>query len=126
MTLRPAIALLVGATMALSACSQVGEVVDDAQSQVEQAGQTIEFCAAAVRLADAVDDQDVDAAVAAGEDFVDNAPDEILPDAQLVLDAARQAQEGDTAAIASEEVRAAGERIRTFTTDRCTPGTDAG
>lgn len=119
-----AAAVTATALLALTGCSEVGDVVESAQTQVEEAAETAEFCVAAVRLADAVQARDVDAAVAAGEDFVDTAPDEIRGDTELVLDAAREAQDGDPSALATEEVQAAGERIRAFTVDECNPAAD--
>lgn len=108
----------------LAACEQVDEIVQEAQTQVSEAAQTVEFCSAAVQLADAVDNQNVDAAVTAGETFVDKAPDEIRPDAELVLAAAREAQAGDPAALQSQEVADAGQRLRQFTVDECNPASN--
>lgn len=118
--------VVVGALIALSGCSQIDQVVDEAQTQVAEVADTLEFCSTAVQLADAVDSQDVDAAVTAGEAFVGKAPDEIRPDAELVLAAAREAQDGDPSALQSAEVQDAADRLRAFTVDECNPASNDG
>ena len=111
----------VASVLLLAGCASVEDAVDDVQSRVETAVETAEFCTDAVALARAADARDVDAAIAAGEALEDSAPDEIQPDVTLVLDAAIAARDGDPSALESDEVRAAGERLRTFTEDRCVP-----
>lgn len=110
--------------LAAPACSQASDLVSDAQEQVSDAAQTAEFCISALRLANAVEARDVDAIVDAGEALVDDAPDEIRGDAEFLLDAGRQAQAGDAASLDGDDVTAAGERVRSFTEDRCNPLSD--
>ena len=110
------------AVFATVGCGAVDDAVEDVQTRVETAVETAAFCSDAVVLAQAADDRDVEAAIAAGEALQDSAPDEIAGDVTLVLDAAVAARDGDPSALQSEEVRAAGDRIRTFTEDRCLPG----
>lgn len=120
---RTPVALLLGATLFTGACSQAQQAIDDASERVGEVVETARYCAAALRLSDAVSDRDVDAAVSAGRDLVEVAPDEIVADAQLVLEAAEEAQAGDVERLQDQEVVDAGQRVRTFTEDTCNPGT---
>jgi malonyl CoA-acyl carrier protein transacylase len=122
MRTRIPVALLLGAALFTGACSQVQQVIDDASERVNEVVETARYCAAALRLADAVSDRDVDAAVSAGRDLVEVAPDEIAADAQLLLAAAEEAQAGDLERLQEQEVVDAAERVRTFTEDTCNPG----
>lgn len=115
------IALLLAATVIGGACSQVQDTVDQAQEQVDEVVETAQYCAHALELAQAVEARDVDAAVSAGRDLVEVAPDEIADDAQRLLEAAEQAQDGDPSALQSDEVQQSAERLRTYTEDTCDP-----
>ncbi len=122
---RRGIGLVMLAAISLTGCDQVRDTVEQATDQAQEAvgdlADTAEFCLRAVEVARAVDDRDVDAAVSAGEALVAVAPDDIRADAQLVLDAAREAQGGNFAALQSDEVQAAAQRLRTATEDTCNP-----
>lgn len=117
----PVTVLLLAAVLVGGACSQVQDTVDEAQEQVDEVVETAQYCADALALAQAVEARDVDAAVSAGRDLVEVAPDEIADDAQRLLEAAEQAQEGDMSALQSDEVRQSAERLRTYTEDTCNP-----
>lgn len=114
-------ALLLAATVVGGACSQVRDTVDRAEEQVDEVVETAEYCGHAFELARAVEARDVDAAVSAGRDLVEVAPEEIADDAQRLLEAAEQAQDGDMSALQSDEVQQSAERVRTHTEDTCDP-----
>lgn len=125
---RSAAAVLAGAVLLLPACDQVDEAVGTAQDAVATAteavaetSELVQFCTAAARVAQAVQDEDVDAAVQHGETMVEHAPDEIAPQAQKVLDEARRAQGGDYSGLQSQEFEDAAEQVATYTQDRCDP-----
>ena len=122
--MRRHVAVLAVAALAGTACDGAGQLVEDARTQVEEAAETAEFCVAALRVAAAVDSRDVDALVRAGEAFVADAPDEVRPDAQLLLDAGRRARDGDEAALADPAVTDAAARVRDVTEQRCNPAAD--
>lgn len=113
--------LLLAVALVGGACSQVQDTVEEAQEQVDEVVETAEYCAHALALAQAVEARDVDAAVSAGRDLVEVAPDEIADDAQRLLEAAEQAQDGDMSALQSDEVQQSAERLRTYTEDTCNP-----
>lgn len=113
--------LLLAVALVGGACSQVQDTVDEAQEQVDEVVETAEYCAHALALAQAVEARDVDAAVSAGRDLVEVAPDEIADDAQRLLEAAERAQDGDMSALQSDEVQQSAERLRTYTEDTCDP-----
>lgn len=116
------VAVLVGATLALTGCAEVEQAIEDTTSRAEDVVETARYCSQALQVAQAVSSQDVDGAVDAGEKLVEVAPDELADDARVVLEAARRAQDGDTAALQEEEVVAAAERLRTTTEETCSPG----
>jgi hypothetical protein len=116
-------AVLLGAALLTGACAEVEGAVDQASDRANEVVETARYCAQALQVAQAVSDQDVDAAVTAGEELVEVAPPEIADDARILLDAATRAQDGDTAALQDEEVVAAAERLRTTTEETCSPGT---
>lgn len=115
-TLPPA--LLLTAALLTGACNQVGQAVDRA----DRVADTARYCVQALELAQAVSDRDVDAAVEAGQELVEVAPPEVADDARTVLDAATRAQDGDAESLQSEEVVAAGQRLRATTERECSPG----
>lgn len=116
-THRPLLATVAVAAVALAGCS----TVEDAQQAAGDAIDRVEYCVAAVRIVDAVQGQDLEAAISAGEDLVANAPDDVAADAQVVLDAARQAQAGDAAALDAEAVTAAADRLQASVREDCDP-----
>ncbi|MFT5222279.1 MAG: hypothetical protein ACI867_000578 [Glaciecola sp.] len=125
---RRAGALLAALALGASACSAVGDVVDGAQQAIEdgvdaarEAGDLIKFCTAAVRVAQAVEDEDLEAAVNAGTNMLAEAPAEIHLEAEIVLDGATRARDGDRAALGTQEFQDAAKAVRNFTADRCDP-----
>lgn len=115
-------ALLLGAALMTGACAEVEQAVDSASERANEVAETARYCVQAIEVAQAVSDQDVDAAVEAGRELVEVAPEEIADEARIVLDAAERAQGGDMAALQEDEVVAAAERLRTTTEETCSPG----
>lgn len=115
------IAVLLGAALLTGACSQVEQAVGEAADQATQVVDTARYCAQAIQVAQAIDDRDVDAAVAAGRDLVEVAPPELVEDARTVLQAAERAQDGDLSALQDEQVQAAADRLRAATEQTCDP-----
>lgn len=107
--------------LVLTGCSQAQEAVENTVEQATELAQNARYCVQAARVAQAVQARDVDTAVSAGESLVQVAPDEIVDEAQLILDAARQAQDGDPSALQSDEVQAAAQTLSDFTRDTCDP-----
>lgn len=118
---RPA-AVLLAAALLTGACAEVEQAVEQTTSRAEEVVETARYCSQAIQVAEAMSDRDVESAVEAGEELVEVAPAEIADDAQVVLDAARRARDGDTEALQDEEVVAAAERLRTTTEETCSPG----
>ena len=112
---------LVAAVAALTLAAAGCGVVEDASQAAGDAVDRVEFCVAALRVVQAVEARDLDGAVSAGEDLVDNAPDDVAADGQVVLDAARAARSGDTAALDAPDVLAAADRLQTRTREDCDP-----
>lgn len=116
------ITLLLGTALLTGACAEVEQAVDEASERAAEVAETARYCAQALDVAQAVAAQDVDAAVTAGEELVEVAPPEIADDAEVVLEAAQRAQDGDMAALQEDEVVAAAQRLRTETEETCSPG----
>lgn len=116
-----AVALLAAVAMATSACGAVTEAAIDTRNAAEDAIELAQFCLAAARVAQAVQGNDLEAAAAAGQDLVDHAPDEILPSATFLLEAAKKAQAGDTSQLQSAQGRSALDEVARFTQDQCDP-----
>lgn len=122
------VAPLLVAGLVLGACDTVGELAEETQTAIEsgvdaarEAADLVGFCTAAARVAKAISDEDLDAAVDAGEDMVGEAPSEIRPEAELVLDGAKRAQAGDPSAVQTDEFEQAADAVQAFTRDRCDP-----
>ena len=111
------------AAMPLSACADAQQAIDGAVSSVsEQAGDVAEnvtYCTAAGRVAIAVNNEDWDTAIEHGETMVANAPDDIVGDAQAVLDGARELKNGNRAVAADPNFRASADRVEDFTREFC-------
>lgn len=118
----PLPALLLAVALLTGACSQVGEAVDQAADRADRVADTARYCVQAIEVAQAVSDRDVDAAVEAGQELVEVAPPDVADDARTLLEAATRAQDGDAAALQSDEVVAAAQRLRTTTERECSPG----
>lgn len=118
---RPA-AVLLATALLTGACAEVQQAVEETTSRAEEVVETARYCSQALQVADAVSSRDVEAAVESGEELVEVAPAEIADDAQVVLEAARRARDGDTGALQEEEVVAAADRLRTATEETCSPG----
>ena len=125
--------LLIGiAALALTGCgdieeavedgiSQASEVADQAREQVEDTSRNVQFCSAALSTAQAIEKQDWESAIEAGEDLVAHAPEEIAQDAQTVLDGARSYHDGDQSVVQTDEFRDAAERVESYTRETCDP-----
>ena len=123
---RTIVALTIAALpLSLTACGDAVETVQEGVSEATEAAgeaaQLVRFCTAALEVADAVNARDWERAIERGEEMVAEAPDEIRPDAQTVLEGARSIHDGDTAVAQSEEFQRAVERVRGYTRDRCDP-----
>lgn len=108
----PALALAVA--VAVTACGPL-------RQRVEETAQTVEYCASAIEVAEAVQARDLERGLAAADDLRDSAPEEIRPDVELVHDALRRARDGDPAALAAPEAQEAATRIAEFSRDTCDP-----
>lgn len=115
-------ALLLTAALVTGACGQVGQAVDQAAERADRVADTARYCVQALEVAQAVSEQDVDAAVEAGRELVELAPPEIADDARTLLEAAQRAQDGDAQALQSDEVVSAAQRVRETTQSQCSPG----
>lgn len=122
--MRPArpTAVLLAAALLTGACAEVEQAIEQTTSRAEEVVETARYCSQALQVAEAVSSRDVESAVEAGEELVEVAPAEIADDAQVVLEAARRARDGDTGALQEDEVVAAAERLRTATEETCAPG----
>lgn len=134
--MRPVVALLTALTLALgaAACSddEVEDAVDTAVEEVsEAAGEVADtaselsdlagFCTAAYRTQDAIEDREPEDALEAAEDLVAEAPEDIRPQAETVLEGAQAFQEGDEGAIEDEGFQTAVTELVDYTQDRCDP-----
>ena len=74
-------ALLLGAALLTGACAEVQDAVGQASERANDVAETARYCVQAIEVAQAVSSQDVDAAVEAGRELVEVAPDrlETLP-----------------------------------------------
>jgi aspartokinase len=117
---RLAVALL-AAGLLLTGCAEAQDAVEEGISRATELAQNARYCVQAARVAQAVESRDVDAAVSAGEDLVAVAPEEILEEAQTILDAAKAAQAGDPSAMETQEVQAAAQTLANYTRDTCDP-----
>lgn len=101
--------------------SQASEVAAQAREQIEDTSRNVQFCSAALSTAKAVEQQNWESAIEAGENLVEQAPDEIAEDAQTLLDGARAYQEGDQSVVQTDEFREAAERVEAYTRETCDP-----
>lgn len=119
---RPAhLALVALVTLLATACGDASETVTDVVDQAEDTVQLVEFCTAGLEVADAVNNQEPAAALNAAETMAAEAPEEIAPQAQTVLEGIQAAQEGDTQALQSEEFQQAANELATYTRENCNP-----
>lgn len=114
-------AVLLGTALLVGGCTQVEQAVEEASERAHEVAETARYCVEAIDVAQAIADSDVEAAVTAGEELVEVAPEELADDARLLLDAARRAQDGELSALEEPEVVAAAERLRTATERTCSP-----
>ena len=115
-------AFLLGAALLTGACAEVQDAVGQASERANDVAETARYCVQAIDVAQAVSSQDVDAAVEAGRELVEVAPEGIADDARTVLDAAERAQGGDVEALQQDAVVEAAENLRTQTEATCSPG----
>ena len=107
--------------LALSACSEAEEAISQASEQVQEVAQTAQYCYHAFEVSEAIEAQDLDRAISAGEELVATAPAEIEATAATLLEAARQAAEGDLTVLQDEEVQREAQYLEEFTRDTCDP-----
>lgn len=101
--------------------SQASEVASQARQQIEDTSRNVQFCSAALSTAQAVERQNWESAIESAENLVEEAPDEIAEDAQTLLEGARAYQDGDQAAVQTDEFREAAERVESYTRETCDP-----
>ena len=115
------IPVLLAAALTLTACNSVQETVSDVVTEAEETVQLVEFCAAAFDVLQAVNDEDMAAALDAAENMAAEAPDEIAGEAQTVLDGVEEARDGNREALASEEFQTAADELERYTRENCDP-----
>lgn len=124
-TSRPSSRRAVARTLASAAFGAVllsgCQAVENATEQLDETAGLVQFCLAANDALQAANDQDLDAALAAGRDALSHAPDEVRPDVQIVVDAAERAAGGEREALNEPAVRDAADRVEAFARDRCDP-----
>lgn len=91
------------------------------RQQVEDVAGTVEYCAQAVEVAQAVRDRNLEQGLAAADDLASSAPDDIRPEVETVREALQTAQGGDATALADPEVQQAAIRIEEFSRRECDP-----
>ena len=101
----------------------MGDVAEQAQDTVEAELQRLEWCTDAFRLGQAVQDRDLEAGRAALASLQESAPAELDDELATIEQAAQDAEQGDMAAIDSDEVRAAGEEVLATAQSQCDPTT---
>ena len=114
------LAVVVGA-LSLSACGEAAETVGDVAEEADETVQLVEFCTAALDVVQAVGAEDKGAAISAAQTMVNEAPEEIAPEAETVLNGVEAAQNGDTEALQSQEFQNAAQEIETYTRENCNP-----
>lgn len=114
-------ALAVPLLLAVTACSDVADRVDELRSGAEQVTETARFCLSLARAASAIDAGSPDTAADAAEEVLVHAPDDVREDARTVVDGIRHAEDRGENFMDDPEVRAAIERLRDRTTDLCDP-----
>lgn len=119
--MRRVLATTLLSVLVLTGCSETADVVEEATQQAEEAVETVQYCSAAIRLADAVQSEDWANAIDAGEDMVETAPDEIAAEAQTVLEGARRLSQGEMEVAEDPEFQQAAQAVQEFTRDRCDP-----
>jgi hypothetical protein len=105
------------AEVANEASEAIGEGAEEVQEGIDLAG----FCVDAAQAADAIDEGDFGEALDHATAALGDAPDDIRPALETLVDAARQYADGDAAAIDEDEVRAAAEEVETYARERCDP-----
>jgi len=114
-------AALLAAGLLLTGCAEAQDAVEDGVGRATELAQNARYCVQAARVAQAVNARDARSAISAGEDLVAVAPEEILEEAQTILEAAKAADAGDPAAFETQEVQAAAQTLATHTRDTCDP-----
>lgn len=117
------LAVALAAALLLPACATVTDTVDEAEEAVGEGLQRLEWCTAAFRLGNAVQDRDLEAGRAALDDLNDSAPEELDDELQVITEAVQAAEQGDLESIEGEEVRAAGDEVRATAEAQCDPTT---
>jgi hypothetical protein len=115
---RPVLVIAVLAT----ACSGVGDQLDDLRDTASGVSDRSQFCFAVTRALTSVDGGSTpEQARSAAEEVLAQAPDEIRDDAHLVAERLEQAAEEDDTSVLDEDFRAAAERLRDDTRELCDP-----
>jgi hypothetical protein len=115
--------LLLPALLVLAAvgCSDVPGRVDDLRAGADDVAERGRFCLSVARTATAMESGATGTAVAAAEEALAQAPDELRDDARFVADRLRAARDGDEAALRDPELQATAERLRDRTRELCDP-----
>lgn len=123
--LAPLLAVLlvsgVGCDEAAEVADEASEAIGEGAEEVEEGIDLAQFCVDAAQAADAVDDGDYGEALDHATSALEDAPDDIQPALETLVDAARRYNEGDAAAIDENEVRAAADEIETYAQEQCDP-----
>jgi hypothetical protein len=117
--------LLLPALLVLAAvgCSDVPDRVDDLRAEAEGVTDRGRFCLSVARTATAIESRATHTAVAAAEEALAQAPDELRDDARFVADRLRAARDGDDEALRDPELHETAERLRERTRELCDPTT---
>jgi hypothetical protein len=107
--------------LGLAGCDAAQDAISSVQSEAGDVQQRVEYCADAIRTADAVRQQDWEAAIEHGEALVEKAPDAIRAEAETVLAGARELRDGDLEAANDAEFQAAADELQRYTRETCDP-----
>lgn len=106
----------------VSACTGVGERVEELRSGADEATERVQFCFAVTRALTAMDGGTTpDEAQVAAEEVLAKVPDELQADAQIVADRLRDAAERGDRQPLDEDFRDAAESLRDGTRQLCDP-----
>lgn len=110
-----------GIDRANAAANEAQGRIDEVREQVSDTKARVEFCVAAAKVVAEVETRDYAGAVEAGQEMIAKAPEEIQPQARIVLDGLVAFQEGDSNPVQSEEFQRAADDLRRYTVDSCDP-----
>jgi hypothetical protein len=107
--------------IAAAGCADVPDRVDDLRAGAEDVTERGRFCLSVARTASAIESGSTDTAVAAAEEALAQAPDELRDDARFVADRLRAARDGDREALRDPELHDTAERLQARTRELCDP-----